>query len=124
MDKPINLRAQAMSDSSIHLTWYDPSLERDQLIRDSRFYTVRYYSYELGGYEYLNMTEHRGIINDLQADTEYNFEVRAMNPPYLSEWSEPTKNRTMSRQGKKIVVTIFTLSIGTQLLTILVLKFE
>ena len=102
MDKPMNLRAQAMSDSSIYITWYDPALERDQLIRDSRFYTVRYYSFEYGRYEYKNITEHRGTIDGLQSDMEYNFEVRSMNPPYLSEWSEPAKNKTMARSGKDL----------------------
>ena len=99
MDRPVRVSARTMSDDSIYLAWYDPSLGRDQNIQDDRMYTVRYYSYDLGRYEYLNMTDLRGTINGLQPDTEYNFEVRAINSPYLSEWSEPAKNKTAGRRG-------------------------
>lgn len=89
-----------MSDSSVYLSWHDPALGEDQLIRDSRFYTLRYYSYDLGGYQYQNVTDLRATINKLQADTEYNFEVRVMDPPYLSQWSEAANSRTMARRGE------------------------
>ena len=102
MDKPVRVSARTMSDDSIYLAWYDPSLGRDQIIQDDRMYTVRYYSYDLGRYEYMNMTDVRGTITGLQSDTEYNFEVRATNDQYLSEWSEPARNRTAGRRGMSL----------------------
>ncbi|XP_053376969.1 papilin-like [Mercenaria mercenaria] len=91
---PERIYANTISNDAIHLTWYDPSLGRDQKIRDSRYYTIRYYSYGLGQYEYLNTTDLRGHVNGLRPDTEYEFNVRVNDPPYLSEWSDNARNRT------------------------------
>lgn len=96
MNAPERVSANTLSSSTIYLHWYDPSLGRDQLIRDSRFYTIRFYSYGLGQYEYLNTTELRAQVTRLRPDTEYEFNVRVNDPPYLSEWSENTRNRTAS----------------------------
>ena len=108
MDRPVRLSANTLSDSSIYVSWYDPSLGRDQTLQDDRMYTVRYYSYNIGNYEYVNMTELRGTIDGLQPETEYHFEVRTMNSPYLSEWSEPARNRTAGQRGNQFtIVTVF-----------------
>ena len=98
--KPVSLNARPLSDTSMYITWRDPSLGDDQLIRDSRFYTLRYYSDAFGARPYMNVTDLRATINDLEPDTEYNFEVRVMDMPYRSHWSEAAKNRTMARRGK------------------------
>lgn len=89
-----------MSKSSIHLTWYDPSLARDQVNVDGKFYTVRYYNFNQGQYQYMNISDHQVTIDGLQPDTDYYFEVRSMNPPYLSEWSEQARNRTAAERGR------------------------
>lgn len=94
MNAPERVTATTMSSDTIHLSWYDPSLGRDQLIRDSRYYTVRYYSYDLGQYEYMNLTDLRGQVTGLRADTDYEFNVRVNDPPYLSEWSDNARSST------------------------------
>ena len=95
----MNVQAHVLSDSSVQVEWYDPSLDRDQIIRDDRFYTVRYYSYERGQYQYVNTTIQYAMIEDLQPDTDYYFEVRSENQRYRSEWSEQARNRTSPLRG-------------------------
>ena len=99
-DKPIYVQANTLSDSTIQLQWYDPALERDQVIRDDRFYTVRYFSNERGEYPYMNTTDQNVRVENLEANTEYFFEVRSMNQRYRSEWSEQARNRTSRVRGK------------------------
>ena len=94
MNAPEQINANTLSSESIMLRWSDPSLGRDQLIRDNRYYTVRYYSYGLGQYEYKNATDLSARIDGLRPDTEYEFNVRVNDPPYLSQWSENARNRT------------------------------
>ena len=79
------------------LQWYDPTLERDQIINGNHYYTIRYYNYDQGQYQYMNVTDQQAMLSGLQADTDYYFEVRSMNPPYRSEWSEQARNRTSAR---------------------------
>ena len=64
---------------------------------DGLFYTVRYYSYDQGQYQYMNVSDQQVTLDKLQADTDYYFEVRSMSPPYLSEWSDQARNRTRGR---------------------------
>ena len=99
-EKPDYVKAYTLSQNAMVVRWRDPGLQDDQKIRDSRFYTVRYYSYDLGGYQYLNVTDLSAQIDTLQPDTEYNFEVRVMDPPYRSHWSEAARNRTSAIRGK------------------------
>lgn len=94
MNAPVRVQAFTMASDSIHLHWTDPSLGSDQLIRDNRYYTLRYWSYTLGRYNYLNVTDLRAHIDELRPDTEYNFQVRVNDPPYLSEWSDTVQNKT------------------------------
>ena len=99
LERPVRLSANTMSDSSIYLSWYDPALSRDQIMEEGRYYTVRYYSYDIGSYEYMNMTGMRGAVDGLRPQIEYNFEVRSMMGNLLSEWSEPARNRTAGGRG-------------------------
>ena len=95
----MKVKAHTMSNSSIYIDWYDPSLDRDQVIRDGRFYTVRYYNYEEGLIKYVNVSDQQATILGLKAETEYHFEVRSMNPPFLSKWSDQATNRTADQTG-------------------------
>lgn len=94
MNAPVRVQAYTLATDTILVHWNDPSLGNDQLIRDNRYYTVRYWSYDLGQYNYVNVTDLSAHLNGLRADTEYNFNVRVNDPPYLSEWSEAVKNTT------------------------------
>ena len=71
---------------------------------DGLFYTVRYYSYDQGQYQYMNVSDHQVTLDKLQPDTDYYFEVRSMNPPYLSDWSDQARNRT---RGMFVLVVVW-----------------
>ena len=97
MDVPVRVEANTMNQDSISVKWADPSLGREQLIRDNRFYTIRYFTYDQGQYRYMNVTDLSGRVNALSPDTEYHFSIRANNPPYLSDWSTDVMSKTMPR---------------------------
>ncbi|WAR18886.1 TFPI1-like protein [Mya arenaria] len=88
MRAPVRVSVRPEDSKSVYLTWTDSNLGSEQLIRDRRYYTVRFYSYELGQYNYQNVTDMRTRIEGLRPGTTYQFSVRVNNPPYLSEWSE------------------------------------
>ncbi|KAL4238992.1 hypothetical protein ACF0H5_003696 [Mactra antiquata] len=96
MTTPEGVRVITLSSETVMVMWQDRSLGSDQKIRDTRYYTIRYYSFRLGQYEYMNVTELRSMVDGLVPDTEYKFSVRVNDPPYLSEWSEEAQNRTAS----------------------------
>ena len=107
MNAPVRLQPSTMASDSIHLRWMDPSLGNDQLIRDNRYYTVRYWSYDHGQYNYMNVTDLRAHIDGLTANTEYHFSVRVNDPPYLSEWSDDVKNKTNTNSEYMSWVTVY-----------------
>ncbi|XP_052766205.1 uncharacterized protein LOC128207366 isoform X2 [Mya arenaria] len=88
MRAPVRVSVRPEDSKSVYLTWTDSNLGSEQLIRDRRYYTVRFYSYKLGQYNYQNVTDMRTRIEGLRPGTTYQFSVRVNNPPYLSEWSE------------------------------------
>lgn len=94
LNTPVRVVANTVSSDSILVSWYDRALGAEQRPRDNQYYTIRYYSYGLGQYEYMNVTDLSAMVTGLRPDTEYEFNVRANSQPYLSQWSENTRNRT------------------------------
>ncbi|KAH3892697.1 hypothetical protein DPMN_016822 [Dreissena polymorpha] len=97
MQAPVRIEVTVKGPNSVKVRWYDPTLAADQLIRDRRYYTVRYHSFSIGQYVYVNVTDMPARIENLRAATDYKFTVRVNDPPYLSEWSEEEQATTASQ---------------------------
>jgi len=99
MQSPLRVRAQVVGPSTVDVTWYDPELHADQRVTDARYYTVRYYSFSVGQYNYINSTSLTARMTGLRPDTEYQFSVRSNNGPFLSRWSDDV-TATTSTNGR------------------------
>ena len=99
MQTPLRVRAQVVGPSTVDVTWYDPDLQADQRVTDARYYTVRYYSFSVGQYNYINSTTLAARMTGLRPDTEYQFSVRSNNGPFLSRWSDDV-TATTSTNGR------------------------
>lgn len=97
MRAPVRIEVSVKGPNSVEVRWYDPTLAADQLIRDRRYYTVRYHSFSIGQYVYVNVTDMPARIDNLRAATDYTFTMRVNDPPFLSEWSEEEQATTASQ---------------------------
>ncbi|RNA29665.1 neogenin isoform X5 [Brachionus plicatilis] len=95
---PLNVQAVAISSRAIEVRWTDWHLRPDESIVDDRVYTVRYRivaDLAKAKFMYKNATERNVIINDLMANTLYDFAVRLVANGRESPWSMTTSQMTM-----------------------------
>ncbi|XP_076366090.1 neogenin-like isoform X4 [Tachypleus tridentatus] len=94
---PVGLKAIVLSSTTVVLYWTDSTLPRNQLITDSRFYTVRYVPYPYSGhvrYRLYNSTDLNCMIDNLKPNTQYEFSVKVVLSPQESTWSMSAFNTT------------------------------
>lgn len=91
---PVGLKAYVLSSSTVVLYWTDTTLSRNQLITDSRYYTVRYTTYTYSKYRYFNSTDLNCMIDDLKPNTQYEFSVKVVKGRRESKWSMSVINTT------------------------------
>lgn len=120
MMPPVGLKAIVYSSTSILLTWSDNTLGRSQRITDNRYYTVRYTTKVSTKYKMTNSTDLSLQVEELKADTEYEFSVRVTRGTRQSTWSLSVFNRTkesvpsssprditpVAIEGKSTIVTL------------------
>lgn len=95
---PMGLKAVVLSASTVILQWTDTSLIRGQTSpSDNRIYSVKYTSNFRGHnakYKILNCTEPYLTIDDLKANTVYEFSVKTIKGRQESPWSMSVLNTT------------------------------
>ncbi|XP_054724817.1 neogenin-like isoform X2 [Uloborus diversus] len=93
---PVGLKAIVLSSSTVVLYWTDSTLSRNQLVTDSRYYTVRYSTYTSSSpkYRYFNSTDLNCMIDDLRPNTQYEFSVKVVKGTRESTWSMSVINTT------------------------------
>lgn len=94
LEVPVRLRAVTMSSSSIVVYWTDNSVARGPHTGGNRFYRVRYNPYDSKRYKYHNTTDTNCMIDDLRANTQYEFAVQAVKGRRESAWSMSEVNTT------------------------------
>ncbi|CAJ0930475.1 unnamed protein product, partial [Mesorhabditis belari] len=89
---PIAVRAEALSASSMKITWSDPDEEAFNVK-----YTVKYSTGAEGNkLHYAESSEPFAVVESLRPATEYEFAVRASHGGAHSLWSMATRNKTLS----------------------------
>ena len=94
---PVGLKAIVLSASTVVLQWTDTTLPRVNTITDSRYYTVKYTSNFRSNnpkYTYVNATDLNLMIDDLKANTQYEFAVKVVKGRQESTWSMSVVNST------------------------------
>ncbi|GFT51976.1 neogenin [Nephila pilipes] len=94
---PVGLKAIVLSSSTVVLYWTDTTLSRNQVVTDSRYYTVRYTTYMYSPtpkYKYFNSTDLNCMIDDLKPNTQYEFSVKVVKGRKESTWSMNVLNIT------------------------------
>ncbi|XP_030764716.1 neogenin isoform X2 [Sitophilus oryzae] len=90
---PLGLKAHVLSTTSVVLYWTDPTLKQ-QIVRDNRYYTVKYTSETSTKPKMINVTDLNTMINDLKPNTLYEFAVKLVKGRRESSWSMVVQNRT------------------------------
>jgi len=97
---PVGVKAPVLSATTIVVMWTDPSLGQRQRVIDNRIYTVRYIRSGPGGtsagrpYQMMNTTDLNMYVDNLLADTEYEFNVKTIKGRRQSTWSRSVFNKT------------------------------
>ncbi|KAK9876148.1 hypothetical protein WA026_011265 [Henosepilachna vigintioctopunctata] len=91
---PIGLKAHVLSTTSVVLYWTDTTLSKTQIIKDSRYYVVKYAADRSLRSKYLNVTDLNVMINDLKPNTLYEFSVKLVKGRKESPWSMVVTNTT------------------------------
>ncbi|KAL3287322.1 hypothetical protein HHI36_001797 [Cryptolaemus montrouzieri] len=91
---PIGLKAHVLSTTSVVLYWTDTTLSKTQIIKDSRYYVVKYAADKSLRSKYLNVTDLNVMINDLKPNTLYEFTVKLVKGRKESPWSMVVTNTT------------------------------
>lgn len=100
LQPPYGLHARILSAKTALLTWMDSSLPSNQWVADERYYVVRYtstkypHSHGKPRHQYRNASDLNTMLDDLRANTEYEFVVKVVNGRRQSEWSMVTLNKT------------------------------
>lgn len=93
---PVGLRAVTMSAASIVVYWTDTTANRNNLANSNRQYVVRYNTVDSTRYKYYNTTDLNCMIDDLKANTQYEFAVKVTKGRRESAWSMSVLNVTYS----------------------------
>ncbi|XP_062579893.1 neogenin-like isoform X4 [Saccostrea cucullata] len=96
---PVGLKTQVLSSTTIVLMWTDTTLGVNQMVQDTRYYTVRYrvatnVESENSRYWYQNFTDLNAHIDSLKPNTRYEFDVKVIKGRRQSPWSMKETNRT------------------------------
>ncbi|XP_074661525.1 neogenin-like [Tubulanus polymorphus] len=91
---PIGVRAIVLSPTTIVVTWSDTTLGNNQHITDHRYYTIRYSPIDSKKFRYMNSTDLNAHIDELKANTRYEFAVKVIKGRRHSTWSMSTVNKT------------------------------
>lgn len=95
MFPPVGLKATVISSTSIILDWTDTNEKYAN--SDSQWYLVRYTSNVYSNaprYRYLNSTKQSCMVEDLKANTQYEFAVKTLMNKQNSTWSMSVLNTT------------------------------
>lgn len=96
---PMGLKAIVLSSSSVVVYWTDTTLSPNQVVRDQRYYVVRYaschHSTANPRYKYHNSTDLNYMIDDLKPNTQYEFTVKVVKGRRESPWSMIVSNTTL-----------------------------
>ncbi|KAK7084454.1 putative aminophospholipid-translocase, partial [Halocaridina rubra] len=97
---PVGLKAEVLTPTTVALQWTDTTLNRNQYISDTRYYTVRYTTFALASsssprYRYINATDVTCLIDNLKPSTVYEFAVKTIKGRRESKWSLVASNRTL-----------------------------
>ncbi|XP_076055481.1 neogenin protein frazzled isoform X2 [Oratosquilla oratoria] len=97
---PVGLKALVLTPFTVALQWTDTTLNRNQIVSDDRYYTVRYTTYAQASsstprYKYQNSTEVTSLIDNLKPNTVYEFAVKVIKKRRESRWSLVASNTTM-----------------------------
>jgi len=84
------------------LTWSDTALGRNQQITDQYYYTVRYtpmlspskFITPMLSRKFINATDLNIHVDNLKADTEYEFFIKVIRDNRQSTWSLSVFNKT------------------------------
>ena len=92
---PIGLKATTLSANSIILTWTDTSLGRNHRVTDDREYTIQY-APSTGSQRSreVSVSATSMLIEELRANTEYEFKVKIVMGDVESFWSMTAVNTT------------------------------
>lgn len=72
---PVGLKVRVFSPTSVILDWTDNTLNKNQDIRDSRYYVVKFREEKGKKDRYINSTSLSVLIDDLKPNTLYDFSV-------------------------------------------------
>nr|XP_045611215.1 neogenin-like isoform X3 [Procambarus clarkii] len=97
---PVGLKAVVLTSFTVALQWTDTTLNRNQYISDTRYYTVRYTTYSSASsssprYRYVNATDVTCLIDNLKPSTMYEFAVKTTKGRRESPWSLVVSNTTL-----------------------------
>ena len=96
LSPPANLHSKVLSSTTIWLQWSDPSLGRQQLVSDSRYYNVHYQAVHPGGKALSAVARDLHVIlYNLSPATKYEFKVRTVKDAQTSHYSTVITNRTL-----------------------------
>ncbi|XP_071534038.1 neogenin isoform X3 [Panulirus ornatus] len=97
---PVGLKAVVLTPFTVALQWTDTTLNRNQYISDTRYYTVRYTTFSSASsssprYRYVNATDVTYLIDNLRPSTMYEFAVKTTKGRRESPWSLVVSNTTL-----------------------------
>ncbi|XP_063603136.1 neogenin-like [Penaeus indicus] len=97
---PVGLKAEVLTPFTVALQWTDTTLNRNQYISDTRFYTVRYTTFASATsssprFRYRNASDVTCLIDNLKPNTVYEFAVKTIKGRRESPWSLVTSNTTL-----------------------------
>ncbi|XP_068225659.1 neogenin isoform X5 [Palaemon carinicauda] len=114
---PVGLKAEVLTPFTVALQWTDTTLNRNQYISDTRYYTVRYTTFALASsssprYKYINASDVTALIDNLKPSTVYEFAVKTIKGHRESKWSLVASNRTLEARPSSPPrdVTVVTIS--------------
>ncbi|XP_044744590.1 neogenin isoform X2 [Coccinella septempunctata] len=91
---PIGLKAHVLSTDSVVLYWTDTTLGKTQIIKDNRYYVVKYEAEKSMKSKFLNVSDLNLMISDLKPNTLYEFSVKLVRGRKESPWSMVVTNST------------------------------
>ncbi|XP_042237700.1 neogenin-like [Homarus americanus] len=97
---PVGLKAVVLTPFTVALQWTDTTLNRNQYISDTRYYTVRYTTFASASsssprFRYVNATDVTCLIDNLKPSTIYEFAVKTTKGRRESPWSLVVSNKTL-----------------------------
>ncbi|XP_045125604.1 neogenin-like isoform X4 [Portunus trituberculatus] len=100
LETPVGVKAVVLTPFTVALQWTDTTLNRNQYISDTRYYTVRYTTFSSASsssprFRYINATDVTCLIDNLKPSTVYEFAVKTIKGKRESPWSLVASNTTL-----------------------------